>query len=75
MTPCPFCDSLDIRTSATQDLPRYPTLAQRRNANWTAYAYCRNCGARGPQVTTIREFGNLAHDLALQAWEGRGRNG
>ena len=71
MTPCPFCDSLDIRTSATQDLPQHPTLSERRNATWTAFAYCRNCGARGPAITATSEFRNLAHHLALEEWEKR----
>jgi len=75
MTPCPFCDSLDIRTSATQCLPPRPTISQRRNSSWTAYAYCRSCSARGPVVTMIHEFACTAHQLALQAWEGRVRNG
>ena len=65
MTPCPFCDSIDIATKA-----KYKKNPELRSF---VVVYCRNCGARGPKVYTDQVCMNNHvasdyHAMARQDW-------
>jgi len=60
--PCPFCNSLEVKTKADQ----------MQGTKW-GMAICQNCGAMGPEVRTEYEMAADApwHREAIKEWNRR----